>query len=67
MSQPTINVKTAANAVLNSLPENVSWDELQYRLYVRQQIEHGLSDSDANRLIDSNQMRQRLEERKRNS
>ena len=46
------SVKTAISSVLNSLPDYVSWDEVHYRLYVRQQIETGLADSDANRLID---------------
>jgi predicted transcriptional regulator len=58
-------VKEAVNAIVQSLPDDVTWDEVQYRLYVRQQIDAGLVDSDAGRLIDTDEMRRRLAERKR--
>ena len=58
-------VKDAVDAVMRLLPANVTWDEVQYRLYVRQQIELGLADSDAGRLIDTDEMRRRLETKKR--
>ena len=57
-------VKDAVNAIIQSLPDDVSWDEVQYRLYVRQQIDAGLADSHAGRLIDTEEMRRRLIERK---
>lgn len=66
MNEPTnIRVKDAANAVLRSLPDDVSWDEVHYQLYVRQQIETGLADSDAERILDTDGMRRRLDEQKR--
>ncbi len=57
-----VNVKTAISEILNSLPDTVTWDEVQYRLFVRQQIEAGLTDSTAGRLIDTDEMRRRLVE-----
>ena len=66
MSQlSTFSVKDAVTSVVQSLPDDVSWDEVHYRLYVRQQIEVGLADSDAGRLMDTDEMRRRLDERKR--
>ncbi len=66
MSQlSTSSVKDAVSSVVQSLPDDVSWEEVHYRLYVRQQIEVGLADSDAGRLIDTDEMRRRLDERKR--
>lgn len=62
MSHP--NVKESVKAVMQSLPDDVTWDEVQYRLYVRQQIERGLADSDAGRVIDTDVMRRRLEMQK---
>ena len=59
-----VNVKAAVTEILNSLPDSVTWDEVQYRLYVRQQIELGLADSVAGRLIDTDEMRRRLSARK---
>ena len=63
----TSGVKDAVNAIVQSLPDDVTWDEVQYRLYVRQQIDAGLVDNDAGRLIDTDEMRRRLAERKRTS
>ncbi|MGV3484385.1 MAG: hypothetical protein ACO1RT_08205 [Planctomycetaceae bacterium] len=57
--------KDAAQAVVSSLPDNASWEDVQYRLYVRQQIEAGLADDDAGRLIDTDEMRRRLDDHKR--
>jgi hypothetical protein len=35
------NVKDAVHAVVQSLPSYVTWDDVQYRLFVRQQIDAG--------------------------
>ena len=59
------NVKNAVVELMSSLPDSVSWDEVQYRLYVRQQIEAGLADSAARRVIDTEEMRRRLADRRR--
>ena len=61
----TSGVKDAVNAIIQSLPDDVSWDEVHYRLYVRQQIDAGLADSDAGQLVDTDEMRRRLVERKK--
>jgi len=34
-----MGVKEIAMNVMESLPDNVSWDELQYQLYVREVVE----------------------------
>ena len=31
------------------MPENASWDDLMYRVYVRQKVEAGLADLNAGR------------------
>jgi len=60
MSHATEPAKTAAKAILNSRPDNASWDDVQYHFYVRQQIEAGLEDDAAGRLIDTDEMQRRL-------
>lgn len=65
MPKESIPVKDAVTEVMRSLPDDASWEEVQYRLYVRQQIEAGLADDDAGRLLDTNAMRQRLAEHKK--
>ncbi len=54
-------VKQAATSLLQSLPDDVTWESLQYHLFVRQQIELGLADADASRLLDTSEVRKRLD------
>jgi predicted transcriptional regulator len=53
-------VKQAASAVLDGLPDDVTWESLQYHLFVRQQIELGLADADSGHLLEADEVRQRL-------
>jgi predicted transcriptional regulator len=64
MSNTTESVRDAAKAILDKLPDDASWEDVQYHLYVRQQIEAGLEDDAAGRLIDTDDMRRRLVEHK---
>ena len=64
MSHTTEPVKEAAKAILETLPDNASWEDVQYHLYVRQQIDAGLEDDAAGRLVDTDEMRRRLAEHK---
>ena len=51
------NVKDEAKRLVEELPEDASWDDLMYKIYVRQAIESGLSDSQAGRTVDVKQVR----------
>ncbi len=64
MSNTAEPVKDAAKAILDTLPDNASWEDVQYHLYVRQQIDAGLADEAAGRLVDTDEMRRRLAEHK---
>lgn len=46
----TKNIKEEARCLIDKLPENSSWDELMYKIYVRQTVEAGLDDSKAGRV-----------------
>ncbi|MGM0491237.1 MAG: hypothetical protein ACQESR_31300 [Planctomycetota bacterium] len=61
-SQPP--VRDTLSEIARSLPDDASWEDVQYQLYVRQQVEAGLADDEAGRLIDTNEMRRRLLELK---
>jgi hypothetical protein len=53
MSQATAkrrNVKSAALKLVRELPESSTWDDLMYRIYVRQKIEAGLADFQVDRV-----------------
>lgn len=53
----TVKVKQEAHHLLEKLPDNATWDDLMYEIYVRQAIEAGLSDSKAGRTIDVKDVR----------
>ena len=52
-----IDVKQEARDLLEKLPETATWDDLMYKIYVRQAIEAGLEDSEAGRTIDVRDVR----------
>lgn len=54
------NVKQEAYHLLENLPDNATWDDLMYKIYVRQSIEAGLDDSKADRTIDVKEVRARF-------
>ena len=54
------NVKNEAHRLVNDLPESATWEDLMYRIYVRQVIEAGLEDSKAGRLIEVAEVRRKF-------
>jgi hypothetical protein len=44
------SIKNEARRIVDQLPETASWEDLIYRLYVRQSIEAGLKDADEGRV-----------------
>jgi len=44
-------IKEEAQHLLEKLPDNATWDDLMYQIYVRQTIEAGLEDSEVGRTI----------------
>jgi hypothetical protein len=52
------NVREEARRLVENLPEDVTWDDLMYQIYVRQTIEAGLADSDADRVTDVEKVRE---------
>ena len=39
-----INVKAEARRLIDDLPDDATWEDLMYRIFVRQAIEAGLED-----------------------
>jgi hypothetical protein len=44
---PETSIKGEAHRIVEQLPDDASWEDLIYRLYVRQSIEAGLRDAEA--------------------
>lgn len=53
----TTNIKAEARRLIEKLPENSTWDDLMYEIYVRQAVESGLSDSQAERVFSVEEVR----------
>lgn len=54
------SIKQQAQRLVEQLPDDASWDDLMYRIYVRQAIEAGLADSEAGRVVDADEVRKRF-------
>jgi hypothetical protein len=58
MSNPS--VKEEARRLVDRLPEDATWEDLQYEIYVRQAIEAGLKDSREGRTVPLEEARRRF-------
>ncbi|MFQ5865481.1 MAG: hypothetical protein ACE5IW_09660 [bacterium] len=52
-----VNIKQEARRFIEELSDDATWDDLMYKIYVRQAIEAGLQDSKAGRTIDVKEVR----------
>lgn len=52
--------KQAARQLIDHLPDEVSWDDIMYGLYVRQKIDQGLADINAGRTLPHEQVKAEL-------
>ncbi len=53
-------VKDEAKHLVEQLPEDSTWDDLMYQIYVRQAIEAGLDDSEKGRTSSVKDLRTHL-------
>ena len=51
------NIKEEARRLIDNLPEDSTWDDLMYEIYVRQAIESGLNDIEAGRVFSVEEVR----------
>ena len=54
------SAKDAARQIIEHLPEQATWDDIMYELYVKQKIEEGLADIEAGRTIPHAQVKAEL-------
>ena len=58
MSAETVRVE--AHRLVDQLPDDATWEDLQYQIYVRQSIDAGLVDANAARLVPVSELKLRL-------
>ncbi len=58
MAEPKLKEKV--ENLLNELPEDADWNDLMYKIYVRQSIEQGLKDVEEGRVISHEEIKKRF-------
>ena len=56
----TENIKDKALKLLDNLPDSATWEDLMYRIYVREAIEAGIKDSDQGHIVHVKEVRRRF-------
>jgi len=45
---------------VDDLPDSATWEDVMYRIYIRQAVDAGIKDSDEGRTIDVKEVRKRF-------
>lgn len=53
-------IKAEAHRLIDQLPDDATWEDLQYQIYFRQAVEAGLADSRAGRVVSIAEARTRF-------
>jgi predicted transcriptional regulator len=56
----TQDVKSAVRQLVDALPDDATWDDVMYRIYVRQAVDAGLQDAEEGRLVDVAEVRRQF-------
>jgi hypothetical protein len=54
------SAKATVRKLLDELPDDASLEDIQYHIYVREKIEHGIRDAEAGRVISQEDAKRRL-------
>ena len=54
------SAKDAARQIIDHLPDQATWDDIMYELYVKQKIEEGLADVAAGRTVPHEEVKAEL-------
>lgn len=53
-------IKREAQRLVEQLPEQASWDDLMYEIYVRQAVERGIAAADSGKVVSHDEAMARL-------
>ena len=54
------DVKSAVRQLADALPDDATWDDVMYRVYVHQAVDAGLQDAAEGRLVDVAEVRRQF-------
>ena len=52
--------KKEVQKMLEQIPDDSSFEDIQYHIYVREKIEHGLKDIEEGRILDQEEIERRM-------
>lgn len=56
----TESIKAQAHRLVDNLPDSATWEDVMYRIYVRESVEAGIKDSDEGRTVDVKEVRKKF-------
>lgn len=54
------NVKEEAMKLIDGLPEEISWDDIIYQMYVKKKIERGIKAAEEGRMVAHDEVKKRF-------
>lgn len=57
---PSRDIRLEAHRLVDALPEDATWEDVMYRVYVRQCIDAGIDEADAGRVVDVGEVRRQF-------
>jgi len=54
------SVKDEIRRMIESLPDDATWEDVQYSIYVRQRIERGRSEAAAGKILEEDEVERRM-------
>ncbi|MCD6455296.1 MAG: hypothetical protein J7K81_00650 [Methanophagales archaeon] len=55
--------KEEVQKILKQFPDDSSFEDIQYHIYAREKIEHGLKDIEKGRILDQEEIERRMSKR----
>ncbi len=52
--------KEEIRRILDTLPNDASWEDIQYSIYVRERIERGRREADEGKIVDQEEIERRM-------
>lgn len=56
------NVKTEMVKMLKALPDDLTWEDIQYHIYVRQKVERAMADIKAGTVLSQKEVERQMRE-----
>ena len=59
-----VGIKDEARKLVDELPDDATWEELEYKIYVRRKIESGLNSLEESESLSTEEVRERFKSAK---